>query len=84
MRVWESLFDWQLEAYAAAGVPNVDILKSATVNGAQWLGLEADFGTIEPGKRAHLILVDGDPLDNIEDLREIDLVVKDGIIVFQR
>ncbi len=74
----------ELEAYAAAGVPNVDILKSATVNGAQWLGLEADFGTIEPGKRAHLILVDGDPLNNIEDLREIDLVVKDGIIVFQR
>ena len=76
-----SLFD-ELEAYAAAGVPNAAILQAATVNGARWLGREDDFGTVQPGRRAHLILVDGNPLEDIADLRNIDLVVKDGVIVF--
>lgn len=72
----------ELEAYAAAGVPNAAILRAATANGARWLGREDDFGTVRPGRRAHLILVDGDPLADIADLRNIDLVVKDGVIVF--
>ncbi len=72
----------ELEAYAKAGVPNAAILRAATANGSRWLGREDDFGTVQPGRRAHLILVDGDPLADIADLRNIDLVVKDGIIVF--
>ena len=72
----------ELEAYAEAGVPNAAILRAATANGARWLGKEDDFGTVQPGRRAHLILVDGDPLEDITDLRNIDLVVKDGVIVF--
>ena len=72
----------ELEAYAKAGVPNAAILRAATANGARWLGKEEDFGTVQPGRRAHLILVDGDPLADIADLRNIDLVVKDGVIVF--
>ncbi len=72
----------ELEAYAKAGVPNAAILRAATANGARWLGKEDDFGTVQPGRRAHLILVDGDPLEDIADLRNIDLVVKDGVIVF--
>lgn len=72
----------ELEAYAEAGVPNAAILRAATANGARWLGKEDDFGTVQPGRRAHLILVDGDPLADIADLRNIDLVVKDGVIVF--
>jgi len=74
----------ELEVYDAAGVPTYEILRAATVNGARWLGKDADFGTIEPGKRAHMILVDGDPLEDISRLRDIDLVVKDGVIVFER
>ncbi|WP_420442366.1 amidohydrolase family protein [Candidatus Palauibacter sp.] len=72
----------ELEAYAKAGVPNAAILRAATANGARWLGKDDDFGTVQPGRRAHLILVDGDPLADIADLRNIDLVVKDGVIVF--
>ena len=78
-----SLFD-ELEAYAEAGVANADILRAATINGARWLGRDAEFGTVEVGKRAHLILVDGDPLADIAELREIDLVIKDGVVVFRR
>jgi Amidohydrolase family/WD40-like Beta Propeller Repeat len=79
----ESLFD-ELEAYAAAGVPNAAILKAATANGATWLGKLSDFGTIEAGKRANLILVDGDPLKDMKELRRITAVIKNGRIVFRK
>jgi imidazolonepropionase-like amidohydrolase len=79
----ESLFD-ELEAYAAAGIANMDILKAATVNGAAWLGKQTDFGTIEAGKRANLILVDGDPLKEIKDLRRISAVIKQGRVMFRK
>lgn len=74
----------ELEAYEKAGVPNAEILRAATVNGARWFGEEDDFGTIQAGMRAHMILVDGDPLADMSQLRNIDLVVKDGVIVFAR
>jgi imidazolonepropionase-like amidohydrolase len=71
----------EMEAYVAAGVPVVDVLRSATVNGARWLGKEAEFGTIQPGRRADLVLVDGDPLRDIRDARKVSAVIKDGRIV---
>jgi imidazolonepropionase-like amidohydrolase len=74
----------ELEDYEAAGVPREVILQSATVNGSKWLGEEAEFGTIQPGRRGHLLLVDGDPLEHMRDLRQVVLVVKDGRVVFRR
>lgn len=74
----------ELEDYEAAGVPREVILQSATVNGSRWLGKEAEFGTIQPGRRGHLLLVDGDPLTHMTDLRQVVLVVKDGRVVFRR
>jgi hypothetical protein len=71
----------EMEAYVAAGVPTVEVLRSATVNGARWLGREADFGTIQPGRRADFVLVDGDPLRDIRDARKISAVIKEGRIV---
>jgi imidazolonepropionase-like amidohydrolase len=78
-----SLFK-ELDSYAEAGIPNAAILQAATVNGAKWLGKDADFGTIEAGKRAHVLLVDGDPLKDIKELRNISTVIKDGRIVFTK
>jgi len=78
-----NLFD-ELEAYAEAGIPNAEILKSATMNGAKWVGKQSDFGTVEVGKRANLVLVDGDPLKDMKDIRKISAVVKDGYIVFRK
>ncbi len=43
------------------------------------LALLAEAGTVERGKRADLILVDGDPTRNISDIRRISLVLKDGV-----
>ena len=78
-----SLFD-ELDAYDSVGVPNAAILQAATVNGAKWLGKDAEFGTLAVGRRADLIIVDGDPLKTIGDIRKIDIVVKDGRIVFRK
>jgi len=74
----------ELEVYEDAGIANAAILKAATVAGARWIGAEDEFGTVEVGKRANLLLVEGDPLERIRDLREIDLVLKDGVVVFRR
>lgn len=68
----------ELELYAKAGIPNADVLRIATLVPAQILKREADLGTIEPGKLADFILVDGNPLENISDIRKVSRVVKDG------
>ena len=78
-----SLFE-EMESYATAGIPTLEIVKSATVNGAKWLGKDAEFGTIEPGKRADLVIVDGDPLKDIKNTRKITTVIQDGRVVFSK
>ena len=77
-----SLWD-EMEAYENAGVPRAAIIRAATSNGARWLGKQADFGSIEPGRRADLIIVDGDPMTQIKDVRNIRTVIKDGRVVFE-
>lgn len=73
----------ELEIYEIAGIPNATILRTATSNPARWFRKD-DFGTVEPGKRADMILVDGDPLERIRDLENVDLVVKSGRVVMER
>ena len=68
----------ELELYALAGIPNTDVLRIATLVPAQLLNREKDLGTIEPGKFADFILIDGDPTQNISDVRKVVTVVKDG------
>ena len=72
----------ELEVYEEAGVPRARILEAATINGARWIGAGDEFGTVEVGKRANLLLVDGDPLTDIRALRDVELVLKDGVVVF--
>jgi len=56
-----------------------EVIRIATENGARYAGVLADRGTIERGKRADLILVDGDPTQNISDIRKVSYVLRDGI-----
>jgi hypothetical protein len=72
----------ELELYVRAGIPAAEALRIATWNGARFTGRLADLGSIEPRKRADLILVDGDPTQNISDIRRISLVMKDGVVYF--
>jgi len=63
-----------------AGLPTVTVLKAATINGANALGISDRLGSIEAGKLADLVIVNGNPIDDIKTARDVSLVVKDGIV----
>ncbi len=65
----------------AAGMRPADAIRAATAAAAELLGLSDSLGTIEPGKIADLVAVDGNPLADIGALEQIALVIKDGAIV---
>jgi hypothetical protein len=69
----------ELELYVAAGIPPLQVLKIATWNGAKYTQTLATRGSIERGKLADLVLVDGDPSRNMADLRKASLVLKGGV-----
>lgn len=66
-----------------AGMPPKDILKTATINAAELIGIEDQVGTIEAGKWADIIAVKGNPLNDITVLENIAFVMKSGIIYKQ-
>ena len=70
----------ELELYAKAGVPNAEVLRKATLLSARVAGKEAELGSIEVGKKANIILVDGDPVKNISDIRKVELTIKNGSV----
>lgn len=74
----------EMEAYSSVGIPNVDVLRTATINGARWLHKESEFGTVEPGKRADLLVIDGDPLAAMKDIHKTAAVIQAGRVVFER
>ena len=65
-------------ALAAAGLDNEQLLRSAGVNAAAYLNLGLHLGRIAPGSRADLVIVDGDPLQQVADLRKVVGVVRNG------
>jgi hypothetical protein len=68
----------ELELYVMAGLTPAQALQVATWNGAKYSRLLGDRGSVTTGKRADLVLVDGDPTRNISDLRKVALVLKEG------
>lgn len=66
----------ELELYVQAGLTPLQVLQIATYNGARYARVLDDRGVISPGRRADLILVDGDPTRNISDIRKVALVIK--------
>jgi imidazolonepropionase-like amidohydrolase len=68
----------ELELYVQAGMTPLEAIQSATIVSARAMNLDHDSGTVEPGKRADLILVDGNPLANISDIRKVSRVVANG------
>jgi imidazolonepropionase-like amidohydrolase len=72
-----------LRTWKDAGIPPVDILRAMTINGYRVSGTEGQRGPIKPGLVADLIAVPGDPLQDIDALRDVQFVMKDGV-VFKR
>ncbi len=69
----------ELALLTRAGITNEQVLRMATVGGALALGLERDIGTLEQGKLADFVVLDGDPLGHIEDTVRIVGVAKGGV-----
>jgi imidazolonepropionase-like amidohydrolase len=73
-------FHRELLAMTYAGIPEFAVLKAATINGASALGVDKSLGSIEVGKLADLVVVNGNPLDDIKAARDIRFVIKDGAV----
>ncbi len=71
----------ELALFAAAGVPVPDIIQMYAKNGAEAVGKEKELGTVEPGKFADLVVLDGDPVLDPLVFRNVVMVIKNGRIV---
>lgn len=69
---------WELWAMAAGGMTPHDVLKVATIQGANAIGMEQDLGSLEPGKLADLIVLDANPLEDIHNTNTVRYVMKNG------
>ena len=68
----------ELELYVAAGFTPMEAIQAATIVPARLMKLDAEVGTLQAGKRADLIIVDGDPVASISELRKTRFVVTGG------
>lgn len=75
-------FDYQreLELYVKAGIPAEKVLQLATLGAAEYTGKSKDLGSIKVGKTADMVLIAGDPVKNISNVRKTKLVIKNGVI----
>lgn len=68
----------ELEQLHAAGLPNVDVLRTATTSPAEYFGLQSQYGSVDVGKVADLVLLDADPLQDIRNTKRIAAVTFNG------
>ena len=71
----------ELQAMHKSGMSNWDIMTASTINGAKVLGKENEFGTISIGKKANLILLNANPIENIDNIIKINRVINNGVVL---
>ena len=69
---------WELWLLAESGMRPLDALKCATINGAKYLGLDKDLGSVESGKLADLIVLDRNPLEGIRTSESVRYTILNG------
>ena len=69
---------WEMELMVQAGLTPMQVIQTASKNAAEYLGVSKDFGTLEKGKVADLIVLDKNPLDDIRNTRTIHAVYLGG------
>jgi imidazolonepropionase-like amidohydrolase len=70
----------ELELDAQAGIPPPQVLQLATLGAARIMGMDKELGLVRPGKLADVVLIDGDPLRDISEVRRVALTIKDGVL----
>jgi imidazolonepropionase-like amidohydrolase len=71
---------WEMELLSRGGFTPIEVLATATINSAKYLGLDRQLGSIETGKLADLVILDANPLDDIRNTRRIDRVMQNGVL----
>lgn len=71
-------FHWEMEAHVMGGMTPLEALRAGTLGSAQAIGRGSEFGSLEAGKYADLVILDGDPLAKISNTLAIDAVMKNG------
>ncbi len=71
-------YHWEMWALASGGMGNMEVLRSATIRGAEAIGYAQDLGSIEVGKLADLVVLNKDPLEDIHNTKTIRYVMKNG------
>ncbi len=69
---------WELWMFTQGGMTNAEALRVGTLNGAKYLGFDADLGSVEVGKLADLLILDENPLDDIRNSEAIGMVLLNG------
>ena len=69
---------YEMSALVESGMTPIQVISAATKTNAEILGQFEQLGTIEPGKMADMIVIDGNPLANIDAMAHVEIVVKDG------
>ncbi len=69
---------WEMWMFVQGGMTPLEAIRCATLNGARYLGLDGDIGSLAPGKLADLVVLDKNPLENIRDTEAIRYVMQNG------
>ena len=70
----------EIELYVRSGFTPMEAIQAATIVPARAMGLEKESGTVEKGKRGDLILIDGNPLVDVRNTRNVDFVITNGVM----
>ncbi len=71
-------YHWEMWALASGGAKPMEVLRAATLHGAEMIGLAQDIGSLEPGKLADLVILDKNPLEDIHNTNTVRYVMKNG------